>query len=231
MNAPIEMTPSELLGQLNEVEQKFAPKTLFVAGRPEILNERPRVSIVGSRKASADGIQRAKKLARLVAERGGVVVSGLATGIDTAAHTAAIASKGLTVAVIGTPLNQVYPRENAQLQALIQDEYLCISQFPTGYPVQPRNFPIRNRTMALISDATVIIEAGDKSGAISQGWEALRLGRGLFISKWLTENESLSWPREMMAYGAEILSDDLLDEFFESLPVRVSPLEMYAVPF
>ena len=78
MNAPIEMSPSELLGQLNEVEQKFAPKTLFVAGRPEILNERPRVSIVGSRKASADGIQRAKKLARLVAERGGVVVSGLA---------------------------------------------------------------------------------------------------------------------------------------------------------
>ena len=227
---PVEMTPSELLGQLNEVEQKFAAKMLFVAGRPEILNERPRVSIVGSRKASADGINRAKKLARLVAERGGVVVSGLAIGIDTAAHTAAIAANGLTVAVIGTPLNEVYPRENAMLQELIQDQYLCISQFPPGHPTQPKNFPIRNRTMALISDATVIIEAADKSGAISQGWEALRLGRGLFIAKWLTENETLSWPREMMSYGAEVLSDDLLDEFFESLPVRISPLELNAVP-
>jgi DNA processing protein len=228
---PVEMTPGELLGQLNEVEQKYAPKKLFVSGRPEILNERPRVSIVGSRKASSVGIQRAKKLARLVAERGGVVVSGLAMGIDTAAHTAAIAANGLTVAVIGTPLNQVYPRENAELQALIQEQHLCISQFPIGYPVQPRNFPIRNRTMALVSDATVIIEAGNTSGSISQGWEALRLGRGLFISKTLTEDRSLTWTREMLAYGADILSDDFIEEFFGSLPVRVSPLEMDAVPF
>jgi DNA processing protein len=228
---PVEMTPSELLGQLNEVEQKYAPKKLFVAGRPEILNERPRISIVGSRRASPIGIQRAKKLARLVAERGGVVVSGLAMGIDTAAHTAAIAANGLTVAVIGTPLNQVYPRENTALQVLIQAQHLCISQFPIGYPTQPKNFPIRNRTMALVSDATVIIEAGNTSGSISQGWEALRLGRGLFISKTLTEDSSLTWTREMLAYGAGILSDDLLDEFFASLPVRVSPLEMDAVPF
>lgn len=227
----IETTPVELLGQLNEVEQKLAPNKLFVAGRPEILNERPRVSIVGSRKASSEGIQRAKKLARLVAERGGVVISGLALGIDTAAHAGAIAADGPTVAVIGTPLNKVYPKENAELQDLIQREHLCVSQFPIGYPTQLKNFPIRNRTMALISDATVIIEAGDKSGAMSQGWEALRLGRGLFISKWLTEDQSLSWPREMLAYGAEVLSDDLLDEFFESLPVRITPLEMNAVSF
>jgi DNA processing protein len=225
------MTPSELLGQLNEVEQKFAPQTLYVAGNPEILGSRPRVSIVGSRKASADGIQRARKLARLVAEHSGVVVSGLALGIDTAAHTGAIDANGLTVAVIGTPLNKVYPRENARLQDFIQKQHLCISQFPSDYPVQPKNFPIRNRTMALISDATVIIEAGDKSGAISQGWEALRLGRGLFISKWVVENKALTWPEEMLGYGAQVLSDDSLDEFFESLPVRLSPLEMNAIPF
>jgi DNA processing protein len=231
MNESVEMTPSELLGQLNEVERKFAPRTLYVAGHPEILGNRPRVSIVGSRKASQEGIQRAKKLARLVSQRSGVVVSGLAMGIDTAAHTGAIAAKGLTVAVIGTPLNQAYPRENAQLQELIQREHLCVSQFPVGYPIQPKNFPIRNRTMALISDATVIIEAGDKSGAISQGWEALRLGRGLFISKWVVENKALSWPKEMLGYGAQVLSDDLLDSFFESLPVRISPLEMNAISF
>lgn len=227
----VEMIPTELLGPLNEVEQKFAPQKLFIAGHPEILNERPRVSIVGSRKASNEGIKRAKKLARLVVERDGVVVSGLAIGIDTAAHTSAIEAKGKTVAVIGTPMNQVYPKENAELQSFIRKEHLLVSQFPIGYPIQPKNFPIRNRTMALISDATVIIEAGEKSGAISQGWEALRLGRGLFISKWLTENTGLNWPQEMLAYGAEVLSDDSLDEFFESLPVRIAPLETDAIPF
>src|SRR5689334_1210474 len=128
---PVQITPIELLGSLNEVERKFAPAKLFVLGSPEILNERPRVSIVGSRKASTAGIQRAKKLARLVVERGGIVVSGLALGIDAAAHSAAIAAKGFTVAVIGTPLDKSYPRENAELQALIQREHLCISQFPS----------------------------------------------------------------------------------------------------
>lgn len=225
----VEMTPSELLGQLNEVERKFAPVKLFITGHPEILEKRPRVSIVGSRKASPTGIQRAKKLARLVVERGGIVVSGLATGIDTAAHTAAMEANGFTVAVLGTPLNQNYPKENAELQRNIQNSHLCISQFAPGYPVQRQNFPIRNRTMALISDATVIIEAGDTSGSISQGWEALRLGRGLFISKWITENKTLRWPKEMLGYGAEVLSDDTLNYFFESLPTRISSLEIDAL--
>jgi DNA processing protein len=231
MSEPVEMTPSELLGQLNGVEQKFAPKKLFVVGRKEILGERPRVSIVGSRKASDEGLRRAKKLARLVVEHHGVVVSGLAVGIDTAAHTGAIEAGGLTVAVIGTPLNQVYPRENADLQELIGRDHLLISQFPIKYPVKRENFVIRNRTMALVSDATVIIEAGEKSGAINQGWEALRLGRGLFLSKSLIENKSLSWPYEMVSYGAGVLSDDTIEDFFASLPVRVPPLEADAVPF
>ena len=227
---PVELTPSELLGELNEVERKFAPKSLFVAGNADILNQRPRVSIVGIRKASTEGVLRAKKLARLVVERGGVVVSGLAMGIDTAAHTSAIAAKGFTVAVIGTPLNEVYPKENANLQRLIQENHLCISQFPVGYPTQPKNFPMRNRTMALISDATVIVEAADGSGSISQAWEALRLGRGLFISQSLVKNASLTWPQEVMAYGAEVLSDDSIEEFFDSLPTRISPMEMNVIP-
>ena len=217
---PVEsMTAEELLGPLNEVEQKFAPKELFVVGHPEILEEGARVSIVGSREASETGIKRAKKLARLVCERGGVVVSGLAKGIDTAAHTAAIESGGRTIGVIGTPLDQAYPKENAPLQARIAKEFLLVSQFAPGYPVQPKNFPIRNRTMALMSDATVIVEAGEKSGSISQGWEALRLGRGLFISKVLVES-SLKWPGEMLHYGARVLSDDSIEEFFEWLPAR-----------
>jgi DNA processing protein len=214
------MTAEELLGQLNEVEQKFAPKQLFIVGHTEILQEGARVSIVGSREASEIGLRRAKKLARLVCEHGGVVVSGLAKGIDTAAHTAAIEAGGKTIAVIGTPQSQRYPKENSALQTRIQRDFLCVSQFSEGYPVQPQNFPIRNRTMALISDATVIVEAGQTSGSISQGWEALRLGRGLFIAKALTENPKLTWPEEMMEYGARVLADESIEDFFEFLPSR-----------
>ena len=88
-----------------------------------------------------------------------MIVSGLAEGIDTAAHTAAISRGGRTIAVLGTPLDQVFPRQNAALQDQIMREHLAVSQFPAGHPVQRKNFPLRNR-WALISDATVIIEAG-----------------------------------------------------------------------
>ena len=212
--------PEELLGPLNEVERKYAPPTLFVQGDTEILTRGGRVSIVGSRKASADSLRRAEKLALILAERGHVVVSGLAQGIDTAAHRAAIAAGGRTIAVIGTPLNKVYPKENASLQSQIMQKHLCISQFPPGYPIQPKNFPIRNRTMALISDATVIIEAGETSGSLSQGWEALRLGRELFISNWLTQDKSLKWPGQMLGYGARVLSDQTLQTLIDELPER-----------
>jgi DNA processing protein len=215
-----EKTAASLLGPLNDVEQKNAPAILYVAGDTSLLREGARVSIVGSRKASADGIQRAKKLARLLAQRATVVVSGLAEGIDTAAHTAGIEAVGRTIAVIGTPLDKVYPKKNAALQERIMRDHLVVSQFPSGYPVQPKNFPIRNRTMALVSDATVIIEASDKSGSLHQGWEALRLGRGLFIAKSLVESDSVSWPEEMLHYGARVLSDETLEELFDFLPPR-----------
>jgi hypothetical protein len=119
-----------------------------------ILGEGARVSIVGSRKASPEGLRRASKLAGLLAGRGIVIVSGLAEGIDTAAHTAAIHRGGRTIAVLGTPLDQVFPRQNAALQDQIMRDHLAVSQFPAGNPIQRKNFPLRNRTMALISDAT-----------------------------------------------------------------------------
>jgi DNA recombination-mediator protein A len=123
------LSPQELLGPLNEVEQKNVPKTLYVAGDTGILRERARVAIVGSRKASPEGLRRASKLAGLLADRGIVIVSGLAEGIDTAAHTAAIHCGGRTIAVLGTPLDQVFPRQNAALQDQIMREHLAVSQF------------------------------------------------------------------------------------------------------
>ncbi len=215
------LTPQDLLGPLNECEQKHAPEALFTAGDTRLLEVGARVSIVGDRDASPEGIRRASRLASLLAGHNIVVVSGLEEGIDTAAHTAAIESGGRTMAVIATPLDQVYPKKNVALQQLIARDHLLVSQFPQSSPVRRRNFLMRNRTMALIADATVIIEAGDTSGLLHQGRETLRLGRPLFIVNFVADDPGLTWPGTMLRYGARILSDETLDEFFDSLPPRL----------
>ncbi|HSZ59448.1 MAG TPA: DNA-processing protein DprA [Tepidisphaeraceae bacterium] len=126
----IELTGEELLGPLNEVEAKHAPKLLYASGDVGMLRHAARVSIVGSRKATAEGLRRAHKLASLLAAKGIVVVSGLAEGIDTAAHRAAIQAKGKTAAVIGTPLEQVYPKQNTELQHRLMQEQLADARVP-----------------------------------------------------------------------------------------------------
>jgi len=215
-----ELTLEALLVPLNEVERKHAPKALYASGDLEILSHGGRVAIVGSRKASADGLKRAARLARLVSEQGAVVVSGLADGIDTAAHEAAIHHGGKTIAVIGTPLDRVYPAKNRALQEAIAHSHLLLSQFPPGHPVTKASFPQRNRTMALVCDVSVIIEGGKSSGTLSLGWEALRLGRPLFVTSSVVEDGGLSWPREMLRYGTRILSEQVLDEFLGQIPPR-----------
>ncbi len=159
------------------------------------------------------------------------MVSGLAEGIDTAAHTEAIKRRGKTIAVIGTPIDQFYPKSNTALQRQIMQDYLCLSQFPVGMPIQRKNFPLRNRTMALIADATVIIEASDTSGSLSQGWEALRLGRGLFMTQSVANDPELAWPKKMRYYGAHILSDDTVEAFLDVLPQRMEADSSGAIPF
>jgi DNA processing protein len=211
-------TPEDLLWPFNEAERKHAPKELFVAGNRDLLRSGPTVAIVGSRKASRVGLARADKLARLLADRGVIVVSGLAEGIDTAAHRSAIAHGGRTIAVLGTPLDQCFPVKNRALQDEIARDHLLVSQFASGTKVGRHTFPMRNKTMALISDATVIIEAGERSGTLHQGWEAIRLGRPLFLAKSLFEDESLDFPRKFEGYGAEILTDESLDHLIRLLP-------------
>lgn len=213
-NIPIE----DLLGPLNDVERKNAPKAVFFAGDLSLLEAGPRVSIVGSRKPSPRGLKNARGLAAWLVRHGAVVVSGLAEGIDAAAHQGAIDAGGRTIGVIGTPLDQSYPAKNRALQARLMEEHLVLSQFESGYPVQPKNFPIRNRTMALISHATIIVEAGEKSGTIHQGWEALRLGRPLFVLERLMNDPDLAWPKEFAHYGALSLVPDQLEAITDYLP-------------
>jgi DNA processing protein len=145
-------------------------------------------------------------------------VSGLARGIDTAAHKAAIEAGGRTIGVIGTPIDVCYPKENQRLQTEIAINHLLISQFAPGTPARKGNFPTRNRLMALLSDATVIVEAQDGSGTTHQGWEALRLARPLWILQSAANNPDLKWPQEFLRYGAQVLSDDSFDDLEDSLP-------------
>lgn len=210
------LAPRELLGPLNDVERKFAPSELFAVGPMEIPLPRPRVSIIGSRNASPEGLAAAAQISSALSKKGVIIVSGLAEGIDTSAHMVAIEQGGRTIAVLGTPLNRVYPARNWQLQREIMNSHLAISQFRIGIPVQRKNFVMRNRTMALISDASIIVEAGETSGSLHQGWEALRLGRSLFIRKSIISNTPFKWPRKMMQYGALQLND--LKQVLEVLP-------------
>ncbi len=218
-----EFTPEELLGPLNETETRRSPKRLFLTGDRSLFEVHPRVAVVGSRKASAEGLNRAARLSRRLVEHGAIVVSGMAEGIDTAAHRGAIKAGGRTIAVLGTPLDKSYPKANAELQQEVMEKHAAISQFPVGYPTTPRNFPMRNALMALIVNASVIVEASETSGALSQGWETLRLGRLLFIMESVFSVSSLRWPNEMLQYGAQRLSDDNFDVFLDVLPLgRIS---------
>jgi len=209
---------TDFLGPLNDIEEKFAPKELYVAGDLPIPLPKPRAAVIGSRKASQKGLETAKQITSTLVQNGVIIVSGLARGIDTVAHKTTIEEGGDTIAVLGTPLDKYYPKENAQLQDFIMNNHLAISQFPISYPIQPRNFVIRNRTMALISNISIIVEAKDSSGSLHQGWEALRLGRPLFIWESIVKDASLTWPKKMLEYGAMVLTDP--DEVLEYLPTN-----------
>jgi len=185
----------------------------------------PRVSIIGSRGASERGLAEAKEITNVLIENEVVIVSGLAKGIDTVGHKTAIKNGGRTIAVIGTPLNKVYPKENLELQNELKKNHLVISQYPVGYPTTPKDFVFRNRTMALISDATVIVEAGDSSGSLHQGWETLRIGRPLFICKAVVENNQLEWPKQMIEYGAMKLEEST--DILENLPSNIKMPELF----
>jgi DNA processing protein len=225
----IASSPEHVLRPLNDVERRNAPKLVYLEGDVDLLRSAPRVSVVGARHASPEAIRRTGRLARELVELGVTVVSGLALGVDTAAHEGTLAAGGRTIAVLGTPLDDVHPRQNRALQERIGREHLLVSQFAPGTPTVPSNFPRRNRTMALLCDATIIVEAGENSGTHYQGWEALRLGRPLFLMRSLFERADLSWPAEMHAYGAVVLSD--VEQLVDRLALGAPEPDLSLVPF
>jgi DNA processing protein len=165
------------------------------------------IAVVGTRQPSLEGAKRAEKLARMLCEDGFTIVSGLAAGIDTIAHKTAIAGNAPTIAVIGTPLSSVYPKENAELQAEIARNHLLISQVPVcrysaqDWRVNRNFFPERNITMSALTEATIIVEAGETSGTLIQARHALKQKRKLFILDSCFE-KGLEWPAKYAARGA-----------------------------
>lgn len=215
----------EYISELTELEKKAAPKEIFWEGDFNLLREGRRVSVVGSRKVSDIGLRRTNRVCKKLIERDITVVSGLALGVDKRAHEYTLYKGGKTIAVVGTPLNTIYPKANTELFNQIKKEHLVISQFPEGYPFLKKNFPIRNRTMALISDATIIIEATENSGTRHQGWEALKLGRLVYILESIANNNSLKWPKEMIEYGAQILTQENLEESLDQIPFLTAKMD------
>lgn len=180
---------------------------LYYQGAWELTETRC-VAVVGSREASEEGQRRAGRIARELVDRGFTVVSGLAKGIDSAAHKAAIERNGRTIAVIGTPLGTVYPKENASLQAEIAEKFLLVSQVPVlRYASQavPQNrlfFPERNITMSALTEGTIIVEAGETSGTLTQARAALHQGRKLFILDSCFQRSDITWPSRYESEGA-----------------------------
>ena len=215
----------DLLGRrLNETEQKHSPGRMYVKGPMKTPIPPSTASVIGTRHPSEDGIDEARRLVRTLVENDICVVSGLAAGIDAVAHRTAIDVGGSTVAVLGTPLDRTYPASNHSLQQEIMKDHLAVSQFPTGRPITKANFVIRNRTMALLSCASIIVEAGEKSGTVHHGWETIRLGRPLFVCG-PAARRNPQWLDEMRPYGATILED--YDDILEAISTNVDTMNVF----
>lgn len=164
------------------------PPFLFYRG--ELRRDDARsVAVVGTRQASAEGADRARTLAKLLVEEGVTVISGLAAGIDTAAHSAALEAGGRTLAVVGTGILSVYPKQNAEMADQIAASGAVISQFWPSAPPTRFSFPMRNEVMSGISQGTAVIEAGRTSGAKMQARLALEQGKRAFLMSSLVTDE------------------------------------------
>lgn len=188
-------------------DAKYPVEMLYYQGAWE-LSELPSVAVVGTRKPSDEGVARTRRLVRELVAKKYVVVSGLASGVDTTAHTTAIEEGGNTIAVIGTPLGQYYPRENRDLQNRIASNFLLISQIPLlrylqqDYRSNRAFFPERNATMSALTKATIIVEASNTSGTLTQAKAALFQGRKLFILDSCFRRPDIDWPAKFEAQGA-----------------------------
>ena len=173
----LRFTDADFPPQLAQIPQP--PAALFVAGDPALLL-RAQIAVVGARSASAQGLANAREFARMFARAGLVVTSGMADGIDGAAHAGALDADAATIAVIGTGADLIYPRKHRELAARIAVHGAIVSEYPLGTPARAEHFPQRNRLIAGLSLGTLVIEAGLQSGSLITARLAGEMGREVF---------------------------------------------------
>lgn len=189
---PLSWLDSDYPQQLRDVHD--FPPIIFTRGNLKEIDQG--ICIVGSRNARPQAISATRQIARILCNSGWTVVSGLAKGIDTAAHTETLKLQGRTVAVIGNGIDQTYPKENAGLQREIEDRGLILSQFWPGSSPTKFTFPMRNAVMSAYASATIIVSAEEKSGTRHQARQAVAHGRPLVVSG--SVYEDTSWGRRLV---------------------------------
>jgi len=207
------------------------PVVLFSRGRLSLAS-RPSVAVVGSRRCSPSGKYVAEKLGRGLASAGFVVVSGLARGIDSAAHRGALSAGGTTVAVLGSGVDVCYPRENKKLLAEIEERGAVLSEFPLGTPPLKQNFPLRNRVISGLSVGVVVVEASEESGALVTAAHALEQGREVFAVPGDTTLDSTSGSNRLLKEGARPVTcaEDIIEELAPSIAAELEPVQRVAMP-
>ena len=214
----IKIGDTEYPSLLAETEE--APRFLYLRGDFSLLHDTRTIALVGSRNASDKGKENTRRVAATLGHNGIIVVSGLAKGIDATAHKTALENGYKTIAVIGTNLNQYYPSENKNIQMEIEKKGLVISQFSPALKTERWFFPLRNGVMSGLSRATVIMEAGETSGALTQATYAAKQGRLVLIPQNVFSDPSISWPHSLVRKGAIVVRTP--KEIISTLSERLS---------
>ncbi|MFG6489906.1 DNA-processing protein DprA [Roseateles sp. BYS78W] len=202
------------------------PLLLWLQGRRELLAT-PSLAIVGSRNPTAQGGDNARAFARALARAGYTIVSGLALGVDAAAHEGALDAEGATIAVVGTGLDQVYPRRNEKLAArLLAANGLILSEYSLGTPVLPANFPKRNRIIAGLTHGCLVVEAAVQSGSLITARQAVEAGREVFAIPGSIHSPQARGCHALIRQGAKLVesAEDILEELPPlGVPIAAAP--------
>ncbi len=204
------------------------PLLLFVQGDIQALSLQS-VAMVGTRSPSEYGQIMAEKISRELVRRGFAITSGLARGVDTLAHHAAVAQGGITLAVLGSGLDQIYPGENKRLARAISEQGAVISEYPFGTKPDAPHFPRRNRIIAGLSLATLVVEAGETSGALITAYNALEYGREVMAIPGNVNNPKSWGCNQLIQQGAKLVQnvEDILSEIGAQIePARAVQLSL-----
>src|ERR1700722_10545747 len=195
------------------------PLVLYVRGDPEILT-RPGIAMVGTRHPTPYGLGMAERLACDLAAQGLIIISGMARGVDTASHRGAISAKGKTLAVFGTGVDVIYPKENSRLsEQILAMGGALISEFPLGTAAFPQNFPIRNRIISGMSVGVLVLEAAEYSGTRITARCALEQNRDVFAVPGNVTNKNSWGPNTLIKQGAKLVATS--EDVWEDLPAEV----------